>query len=87
MLAYCRKAEVELASRITYDKPANPAYNQPIGTRSIMEIIFNAGGGEELAYVHYYLLPDGVTIGASGQKDPKRVIFSGVDYRIRTRLD
>jgi hypothetical protein len=33
--------------------------------------------------VHYYLLADGVTIGASGKKDPKRLVFEGVDYRLR----
>jgi hypothetical protein len=39
-----------------------------------------------VALVHYYLLADGQTIGASGKKDPKRVIWQGVDYRIRTKV-
>jgi hypothetical protein len=36
-----------------------------------------------VAMVHYYLLADGVTIGASGKKDPKRLVFEGVDYHLR----
>jgi hypothetical protein len=38
--------------------------------------------GQLVALVHYYLLADGQTTGASGKKDPKRVIWQGVDYRV-----
>jgi hypothetical protein len=37
--------------------------------------------GRTAAIVHYFLFPDG-RIGASGKKDPKRVVFEGIDYRL-----
>jgi len=37
--------------------------------------------GRTAAIVHYFLVPDG-RIGASGKKDPKRVVFEGIDYRL-----
>jgi hypothetical protein len=56
---------------------------QPPGTRSIMARLIDPETNRTVAMVHYYLLADGVTIGASGKKDPKRLVFEGVDYRLR----
>jgi hypothetical protein len=85
MVAHYRKRKIELLSTIVYAKPAGAAYNQPLGTTSILEVLSDPDTGRAVAYVHYYLLADGKTIGASGKKDPKRVIFEGVDYRVRPR--
>jgi hypothetical protein len=50
------------------------------GSRSARERM-RTPDGRTAAIVHYFLFPDG-RIGASGKKDPKRVVFDGVDYRL-----
>jgi len=83
MVAHYRKRQTELLSKIIYAKLASPKYSQPLGTMSILEVLSDPDSGLAVAYVHYYLLPDGKSLGASGKKDPKRVVFGGVDYRVR----
>jgi hypothetical protein len=83
MVTHYRKRKIELRSKIIYAKPAGADYNQPFGTTSVLEVLSDPDTGAAVAYVHYYVLADGKTIGASGMKDPKRVIFGGVDYRVR----
>ena len=86
MVAHYHKRQISLATRVAYSRPASPIFNQPPGTTSIMESLTDPDSGHLVALVHYYLLADGKTIGASGKKDPKRVIWEGVDYRIREWL-
>ena len=85
MVAHYLKRQTTLMTKVVYAKPAGGNYNQPSGTTSIMEELSDPGSGQLVAPVHYYLLADGQTIGASGKKDPKRVIWQGVDYRIRNK--
>jgi hypothetical protein len=86
IVAHYLKRQITLMTKVVYAKPASRTYNQPHGTTSIMEELSDPGSGQLVALVHYYLLADGQTIGASGKKDPKRVIWQGVDYRIRTKV-
>jgi len=65
---------------IRSDELANPAYNQPPGTRSIIADYYD--GAVKVACVHYYWLPasPGVTWrigGRSGIPDPKAVLWNG----------
>ena len=83
MLAHYRNRGSELITTVVYDKVPNPAYKQPIGTRSVMAYLIDPDNGQRVALVHYYLLRDGATIGASGKVDPKRVFWNGIDYRVR----
>jgi hypothetical protein len=75
MLSHYAKQEIELTSRIDRLGPVRPD-----GSRSTPERI-RTPDGRTAAVVHYFLYPDG-GIGASGRKDPKRVVFDGVDYRL-----
>ena len=83
MVAPYRQQELPLEVKVIYDKPASPTNYQPPGTRSIVEKWIDPVSRQYVAVVHYYLLADGVTIGASGKADPKRVIWGGVDYQVR----
>jgi hypothetical protein len=83
MLKHFRNQGIGLITMMVYDKLPDPAYNQMHGTRSIMAFIVDPETQRKVALVHYYLLADGVTLGASGKRDPKRVIWNGVDYRVR----
>ncbi len=83
MVAHYVQLQIELESVIKREHSPNPAYNQPPGTRSILAELIDPTSRQLCALVHYYLLPDGVTIGASGKMDPKRVVFRGVDFRVR----
>jgi hypothetical protein len=61
--------------------PSLPVAPVPHCTRSQIITYFDAGG-VEVATVHQYLQPDG-TLGASGRPDPKKLLVSGVLYRLR----
>jgi hypothetical protein len=60
--------------------PALPLAPVPYFTKSQLIAYWDAGG-QEVARVHQYLLPDG-TIGASGMPDPKRLLHEGTLYRL-----
>lgn len=81
MVAHYDKRAVTLFRRTVYNKPANPAYNQPIGTRSIMTEIIDPETDWIVGLIHYYELPDGIGLGGSGKADPKRICFDRCDYR------
>ncbi len=85
MVAHYLKRQITLMTKVVYVKPASGDYIQPSGTTSILEDLSDPDSGQLVALVHYYLLADGQTIGASGKKDPKRVIWQGVDYRVRSK--
>ena len=87
MVAHYHQREIALDAEIAYDKPPNQNNNQPVGTRSIIEKWIDPVSHRLVALVHYYLLSDGKSIGASGKKDPKRVIWEGVDYRVKERSE
>lgn len=84
MLAHFINQDTNLRSERLYERPPRADYNLPAGTLSIMDALIDPNTGLIVAIVHYYLLADGVSIGASGKKDPKRVIFGGIDYRYRS---
>ena len=86
MVAHYRKLQIGLMAKVVYARPASSAFNQQAGTTSIMEALIDPESSQLVALLHYYLLPDGRTIGASGKKDPKRVIWQGVDYRQRAEV-
>jgi hypothetical protein len=52
----------------------NPKHEQPTGTR-YQTLVYRIGG-EPVAIVHQYLLPDG-RLGASGLPHPKQVVVPG----------
>lgn len=83
MLAHYVQREIALDAEIVYDRLPNQSHHQPFGTRSIVEKWLDPASRQLVAVVHYYLLADCVSIGASGKKDPKRVIWKGVDYQVR----
>jgi hypothetical protein len=82
-LAHYVQHQIQLESKISRANAPNPRYNQPPGTRSVLEKPIHPDSGQTVAIVHDYLLADGKTIGASGKKYPKRVIWEDVDYRVR----
>ena len=75
MLSHYLEQEIPLASHIERLGPLRPD-----GSRSTRERM-RTPDGRTAAIVHYFLFPDG-RIGASGKKDPKRVVFEGIDYRL-----
>ncbi len=68
-----RAEQGELKSVLMVDRLVQPEARLPEGTRSQM-IWYLGHGGQKLALVHQYLLPDG-TIGGSGRPDTKRMIL------------
>ena len=66
LLGQLARGEIEAEVDDEYDAPLSAG--QPHGTKS-QRVIYSRGG-EQIAIVHQYLLPDG-RIGASGLPDPK----------------
>jgi hypothetical protein len=56
---------------------ASPSSGQPAGTKSIMCKYWH--GDIPVLYLHWFELPSG-EIGASGKKDPKRILVHRVSY-------
>ncbi len=69
----------ELLERIVKERhPAAPKANVPYCTKSQM-VMYVDREGNEVATVHRYLQTN-LTVGASGQPDPKRLLVNGVLY-------
>jgi hypothetical protein len=60
--------------------PAAPRAQMPVCTRSQI-LAYVDHHQEAVALVHQYLKPDG-TLGASGQADPKWLLFEGTVYQV-----
>ena len=67
-----------LKKRTVYDEPASPKSGQVPGTRSIVEMYYNAAG-QRVMTLHYFLKPDG-TLGGSGKMDPKELLVGNAMY-------
>lgn len=75
----------ELVRERLRNRPPTPANKQPGGTRSITAFICSEdrrGRRTRLAFVHYYLLPDGTINNSKGLPDPKWCIVEGVRYEL-----
>ena len=62
-------------ARVPLQLPRAAKYEDPI-------IASFDANGQQIAVVHQYLRPDGC-LGASGQRDPKKIFFKGVLYVAR----
>lgn len=71
----------EFTAVILESRNAPAEAGQPPQTLS-QSISYRDLDGNEVARVHQYLLADGVTLGAGGRPDPKRLFHNGVLYRL-----
>ena len=60
--------------------PADPQYNQPVGTISTMFEVVDQHG-HVVALAHVFVLPDG-SYGAGGKLDPKRIRAGKTTYTL-----
>ncbi|MGD0167012.1 MAG: hypothetical protein ABSC51_06960 [Gaiellaceae bacterium] len=60
--------------------PSPERSNEPFCTRS-QRLLYRDEHGNKIAQAHQYIRPDG-TIGASGQPDPKLILYEGTVYGV-----
>jgi len=76
----------ELQLDVQRDRPPARANKQPPGTRSITAYLVRIepnGRRRKVAFVHYYLLPDGTINNTANAPDPKWCLVNGVRYVLR----
>jgi hypothetical protein len=78
---YERTLSGQLTARVNRDThPTRTEASEPFCTRT-QEVSY-VDGEMEVVRIHQYLRTD-LTLGASGQPDPKRIYENGVLYRLR----
>lgn len=64
---------------VEHRKPRTPTEGFPYPFYALC-FYYDRASNVEVAYTHHFLCADGITIGASGRTDPKRLYLKGIRY-------